>query len=171
MGISRSKNTGDKAQRLEFWKQFRAYAIAHSTKLNLLKPSPPYLTRIEVGDKEDWIELGIFKNNLVKGDPDVDEDRWTGLAVRIYVKYDRVTLFEFLKKRKKEIEKALGYEKEGIVWKKYEKIQHPVQAERSYDWINTDEWEEGFEWLLRTGEKFQDVFPKYLKQYYDQGGE
>ena len=172
MGISRSENTGDKDKYLKVWERFREYANKRGTKLDLPEPPAWYTTSIEIGDKRDWIQLSIFKSKLVEGSPEVEVNRKRGLAVRIYVRNNRVTLFDFLKERQKEIEEKLGYPA-TMVWKRYDVKwqgkQHPLQAERSCDWVNPND--EDFEWLLRTGEKFQEVFPKYLKQYYDQGGE
>ena len=135
----------------EFWEQFRNYAIAHDTKLDLPKPSGWYIVRVEIGDKGDRIELVLHQE---------------AVTTRLYVHKSRVDLFRFLEGRREEIEKDLGYK---IEWKEYRAWPHVVQTWRSCDWVNPND--EDFEWLLRTGEKFQDVFPKYLKQYYDQGGE
>ena len=159
MGISRSKNTGDKDKYLKVWERFREYANKRGTKLNLPEPPNWYITSIEIGDKGDRIELGIFKSRLVEGSPEVEVNRKRGLAVRIYIRNNRVTLFDFLKERQKEIEEKLGYPT-TMVWKRYgvkkNGKQHPLQAERSCDWRTPND--EDFEWLLRTGRSFRMCF-------------
>ena len=147
-------------QQDRFWELLGEYTDEHSTKLNLSKSSSRNRRCVKIGNGEHRIDLGVYKNNLVEADPA------TGMAVVMCVKASEVDLFRFLEGRRGEIEKDLGYE---IVWKEYKAWPHAIQAERSCDWVNPKD--EDFEWLLRTGERFQEVFPKYLKQYYDQGGE
>ena len=157
--MTRKDRIERKTQSLNFWKRLSKYAERRVEKLELSKPYERCQKRsFDIGKNR--IEFALYKNNLVEADPS------TGLAVRLYVKFSDLDLFRFLEGRRGKIKKDLGYR---IVWKEYKAWPHAIQAELSCDWVNPND--EDFEWLLRTGEQFQAVFPKYLKQYYDQGGE
>jgi hypothetical protein len=44
-----------------------------------------------------------------------------------------------------------------------EKKASRIKVSRSGNFEQTEKWEEYFEWMLKETEKFQSVFPRYLK--------
>ena len=138
---------------LNFWEQFKEYTKTRNTKLKLPKPANWYIASVDIGNRRDRIDFVLYKGAVV---------------TRLFVELKRRDLFYFLEGQKDSIENDLGFN--VTTWREY-KSCNLIQAEHPCDWVDSDKREDYFEWLLRTGEKFQDVFPKYLKQYYDQGGE
>ncbi len=147
--VGRSKITDTKAQQLEFWEQFKAYARSHDTKLRLQKSYPQHWTNISIGSSHAHISLTL--NSF-------DE----AIRTELYIP-DNKDAYRFLEKRREEIEKELGYKVEWmeLPGKKASriKVEFPGLIE------NTDEWEKYFAWLQEKAEQFQKVFSKHLKKF------
>ncbi len=146
--VSGSKITDTKAQQLEFWEQFKAYARSHDTKLRLQKSYPQHWTNISIGSSHAHISLTL--NSF-------DE----AIRTELYIP-DNKDVYHFLEERRDEVEKELGYKVEWmeLPGKKASriKVEFPGLIE------NTDEWEKYFAWLQEKAEQFQKVFSKHLKK-------
>ena len=142
---------------LSFREGLKGYAAEHGTKLNLPEPASWYSMNIDIGAAQERVRLNMAKNFT---DPELG---YKGLVVWMHIGSSD-SLYDFLEERKDEIEKALG---EEMLWTKYPTWPHIIQALRPCDWTKPQDAD--FEWLLRTGERFSEVFPKYLEQH-AQGG-
>ena len=70
-------------------------------------------------------------------------------------------MYKQLADHKDEIERDLG---EQVEWMELqEKKASRIKVSRSGNFEQTEKWEEYFEWMLKETEKFQRVFPRYLK--------
>lgn len=147
--VSGSKITDTKAQQLEFWEQFKAYARNHDTSLRLQKSHPQHWTNISIGSSHAHVSLTLNSFDEV-------------IRTELYIP-DNKEVYHFLEQQKSEIEKALGY---SIEWMELPgKKASRIKVEFAGLIDNTDEWEKYFEWLQKTAEQFQDVFGKVLKKY------
>jgi len=147
--VSGSKITDTKAQQLEFWEQFKAYARSHDTNLRLQKSYPQHWTNISIGSSHAHISLTLNSFDEV-------------IRTELYIP-DNKDVYHFLEERKEEIEKELGYK---VEWMELQgkkasriKVEFPGLIE------NTDEWEKYFAWLQEKAEQFQKVFSKHLKKF------
>lgn len=147
--VSGSKITDTKAQQLEFWEQFKAYARSHDTKLRLQKSYPQHWTNISIGSSHAHISLTLNSFDEV-------------IRTELYIP-DNKDVYHFLEARKEEIEKELDYK---VEWMELQgkkasriKVEFPGLIE------NTDEWEKYFAWLQEKAEQFQKVFSKHLKKF------
>ena len=140
--------TDTKLKQLEFWTQFKEYAQQHQTNLHVQKPYPAHWTNISVGSSQATVSLTIQSQ---KGE----------FGTELYIQ-DNKELYEQLLARKNDIESELG---ETLVWMALPgKKASRIKAITIGDLDNKSGWDGYFEWLLRKAEKFQSVFPKYLKQ-------
>ncbi len=71
-------------------------------------------------------------------------------------------LYERLLASKTDIERDLA---EAPQWMALpEKKASRIKVAMAGDFDQKDHWESYFDWMLREAEKFQSVFPKYLKE-------
>ena len=144
---------------LTFREGLQGYATEHGTSLDLPEPTGWYSVGINIGADQEQVRLNMSNSLMAKH----SEFGYRGLLVWMYIG-NSDSLYNFLEGRRDEIEKALG---EGLAWQKYPKWPHSIWAQRPCDWTKPKDAD--FEWLLRTGERFSEVFPKYLEQYYKEG--
>ena len=140
---------------LTFREGLKGYAAEHGTKLNLPEPAGWYSMGIDIGADREQVRLNMSNSLMVKH----AEFGYRGLLVWIYIG-NSDSLYDFLEGRRDEIEKALG---EELAWQKYPKWPHIIWAQHPCDWTKPNDTD--FKWLLRTGERFSEVFPKYLEQH------
>ena len=147
--VSGSKITDIKAQQLEFWEQFKAYARSHDTNFRLQKSRPQHWTNISIGSGHAYISLTLNSFDEV-------------IRTELYIP-DNKDVYRFLEERKEEIEKDLGYK---VEWMELQgKKASRIKVEFSGPIENTDEWESYFAWLQEKAEQFQKVFSKHLKKF------
>jgi hypothetical protein len=143
-----SEPTETKLSQLEFWNKFKDYAEQNKTKLRLRSARPQHWYSLAIGSSIAHMSFTInTQENLI--------------ACEIYIPREK-ELFNQLIENKEAIEKQLGEELKwmGLEGKKASRIK--LSKEAVLD--NTDEWESYFQWLKETGEKFQEVFGKYIKK-------
>lgn len=139
--------TETKLDQLEFWNQFKSYGIQNKTKFHLRKTYPQHWTDISIGSKDAHISLTINSK----------EDLF---ATELYIP-DNKELYAQLLSHKDEIEKELG---EKAEWMELPgKKASRIKTLKTGSFNDKKSWENYFEWFLREAEKFQSVFPKYLK--------
>lgn len=139
--------TDTKIKQLEFWTAFKDYAKKNNTTLRLRKSYPQHWMDISIGSSEAHTALTVnSKENL--------------FGVSIWIN-DNKELFESLLAHKDDIEKEIGekVEYDGKPNKKASSIKVTIEG----DFKNESKWEDYFEWFLKEAEKFNKVFPKYLK--------
>lgn len=133
---------------LEFWNRFKEYAQQHGTKLKFQKTYPQHWTDVSIGSSEAHVVLTI---NSQKSE----------LGVELYIPNNK-ELYERLFAQKNAIELALG---ETPLWMELlGKKASRIKVTMAGDFDDKARWESYSEWLLREAEKFQSVFPKYLKE-------
>lgn len=149
--VRNSTETGEltetKVKQLEFWTQFKEYVKRNNTKIRLQKSYPQHWTNISVGSSDAHISLTINSREGMFG-------------TELYIP-DNKELYKKLLEHKDEIESKLD---EKPTWmelpgKKASRIR--VLVPGSFD--DEKKWEESFAWLLKEAEKFQKVFPQYLR--------
>lgn len=139
--------TDTKVKQLEFWNLLKEYAKRSYPKIRLQKSYPKHWTNISIGNSGAYISLTINSRENLFG-------------TELYVP-DNKELYRQLADHKDEIENELG---EKVEWMELqEKKASRIKVSRSGNFEQAEKWEEYFEWMLRETEKFQNVFPRYLK--------
>lgn len=139
--------TDTKLTQLEFWTQFIRYAKDSNTSLRIgRKPRAQHWYNISFGTSLCNIALTI---NTQKND----------IACSIYIT-DSIELFNKFNDNKEVIEKELGLtlDWEELEGKKATRITKGFRADIS----EQESWNDYFNWLHNTAEKFSKVFPKYF---------
>ena len=144
----KSELTETKILQLEFWNKFKEYAQNNSSKLKLRKAYPQHWYDLSFGNSESHISLTISsRNNFI--------------ATEIYIP-DSKKLFYGLEKYKNNIEQELNVK---LKWMALEnKKASRIKLSKEADVDQAKNWEEYFEWLKITAEKFQTVFIKYTRK-------
>ncbi|MCK5466062.1 DUF4268 domain-containing protein [Candidatus Parcubacteria bacterium] len=144
----KSELTETKTLQLEFWNKFKEYAQNNSSKLKLRKTYPQHWYDLSFGSSEAHISLSISsRNNFI--------------ATEIYIP-DSKKLFYGLEKYKNNIEQELNTK---LKWMALEnKKASRIKLSKEVDVNQIENWEEYFEWMRITAEKFQKVFAKYTKK-------
>ncbi len=144
----KSELTETKTLQLEFWNKFKEYAQNNSFKLKLRKTSPQHWYDLSFGSSEAHISLTInSRDNLI--------------ATEIYIPDSKKMFFD-LEEHKKNIEQELNAE---LKWMSLEnKKASRIKLSKEADINQIESWEEYFEWMKTTAEKFQKVFTKYTKK-------
>ena len=132
---------------LEFWTQFKRFALEKKSPISLQKPSPQHWAYISIGSAEACMSLTI---NSVKG----------VIGCEVYI-YNNKALYAQLLAHKEEIEGELG---EQAKWMELPgKKASRIKVSKSVDFNDKGKWMEQFSWLLKEAEKLHQTFPKYLK--------
>jgi hypothetical protein len=136
-----------KLNQLEFWNSLREYGKANNSKLRFQKPFPQSWTNLSIGDSDAHLSLTINSTE-------------NQFRTELYIPNNK-DLFAKLLSQKSPIEAELGQSAEWmeLPGKKASRIRISMQG----DFENKDNWESYFAWLIREAEKFQAVFPKYVK--------
>jgi hypothetical protein len=147
---TKSGLTDTKVMQYNFWNDFKEYAKENSKKLRLRKTRPQHWYDLSIGSSEAHIALTI--------NTQIDE-----IGCEIYIQ-DNKDLYEYLKRKKEEIENQLG---ENLSWQKLEnkkasRIKLSLSGKISE---NNEQNKELFDWLIEKAEKFQDIFGKYLREF------
>jgi hypothetical protein len=147
---TKSGLTDTKVMQYNFWNDFKEYAKENSKKLRLRKTRPQHWYDLSIGSSEAHIALTI-NTQIVE------------IGCEIYIQ-DNKDLYEYLKRKKEEIENQLG---ENLSWQKLEnkkasRIKLSLSGKISE---NNEQNKELFDWLIEKAEKFQDIFGKYLREF------
>lgn len=132
---------------IDFWNKFKEYALSKGTKLKLRKERPQHWYDISLGSANAHISLTINSRDDLMG-------------CEIYIS-DSKELFYWLKNKEEEIEKELGFSLEWMALE--DKKASRIKVVRSADIDKIENWEQYFNWLKETAEKFHNVFGKYIK--------
>ena len=141
-----SNLTETKVLQLDFWNQFKEYAQNNSSQLKLRKAYPQHWYDISIGNSKAYISLTAnSQTNLI--------------ACEIYIP-DSKDLFYELETNKNKIEEELQAELEWMALdgKKASRIKLSNDA----DIYQKDRWDQYFDWLMITAEKFQTVFGQHI---------
>lgn len=139
--------TAVKLKQLEFWTQLKEYAKQRQTTLRFQKSYPQHWTNVSIGSSDAHIALTV-------------NSREGTIGTEIYIPKNK-DLYAKLFERKEEIETELG---ETAIWmplpdKKASRIRLSVPGSLE----DEGSWEKYFELMLGTAEKFQRVFPKFIR--------
>lgn len=139
--------TDTKVRQLEFWTRFKDYVRQRNTKMRLQKSYPQHWTNISIGSSDAHAALTVNSRDGVFG-------------AELWIPANK-DLFHRLYAQKSVIESEFG---EELEWMELpEKKGSRVRILVPGDFDNEANWESYFEWMLNQAEKFQRVFPKYLK--------
>lgn len=142
---TRTALTDTKLKQLEFWTRFKEYGKENGTKLRFRKADPQHWMNVSIGHSNLHVSLTI-------------NSREGQIGVEVYIP-DNKELFATLLEHKESIETGVGQKLEWMELS--EKKASRVKLSRAGNFEDESKWEEYFEWLLRTAEKFKEVFPKY----------
>lgn len=142
--------TDTKVLQLEFWNKFKEYSEDRNSKLRLRKTRPQHWYDISIGNSNCHIALTINSFQDI-------------ISVEIYIG-DSKKMFNSLEKYKEDIERDLDAVSK-LEWMPLEgKKASRIKLSRQGNISDSSNWEEYFEWLKKTAEKFQEVFPEYIKK-------
>ena len=140
--------TETKLLQLEFWNKFKEFAQNNNTKLRLKGTRPQHWYTVAIGSSIAHMSYTV-------------NTREKQIGCEIYIPKEK-NLFHELLKYKEEIEKALNLR---IEWMELpSKNASRIKVTYSANIEDTNNWESYFSWMKDTGEKFQSVFGKYIKQ-------
>ena len=140
--------TDTKLLQLDFWNKFKEYAQVNNSKLKLRKANPQHWYNVSFGSSDAYMGLTINSQS-------------NQIACEIYIP-DSKKLFYELEKQKEKIEQELNMKLEWMALEGKKASRTKVVYEADID--NTEEWDEYFEWMQITAEKFQKVFIKYTRK-------
>ncbi len=140
--------TDTKLKQLAFWDKFKSFVQGKNDSIRLQTPKPQSWYVISIGSSEANIVLTInSRENLLVCVISINKNK---------------DLFDFLKKKKDEIEKEIG---ESAIWR--DDLAYPqIFIEKNVPGIfNIEKTEEYFEWFYEKTLLFQKVFRKYIKEF------
>lgn len=136
-----------KIKQLEFWTQFKEFSRERQTKLHLQKSYPQHWTNISIGTSVAHVSLTIHSLENQFG-------------VELYIPRDK-GLYQKLVNHKEEIEAEIG---EKAIWMELSgKKASRVRILHAGNFEDATKWDDSFEWLISEAEKFQRIFPKYIR--------
>ena len=142
-----SEFTDTKIKQLEFWNLFKDFAKQNNTTLRFQKSYPQHWTIISIGNSDCHISLTINSRENLYG-------------CEIYIPNNK-DLYQKFFEQKQEIEAELDM---GLEWMELsEKKASRIKTSIIGDFEDESSWEDIFEWMKITGEKFKRVFPRYIK--------
>lgn len=138
--------------REEFWTAFRDRIEDTKTPLSSRKPYPSHYYSNPIG-------IGGYHMSF-----HIDESE-EELALELIFE-DDAEGFEQLRDRSEELEAELGV---NLYWGELRetrtgKMRSELGVKRNADIENRDQWDEYFDWMLKQGKRFHDVFPERLRQ-------
>lgn len=136
-----------KLLQLEFWNQFKDYAESKNTTLRLRGTRPQHWYSVAIGSSEAHMAYTVNTQD-------------NKIGCEIYIP-DSKELFNNLEQNKLDIEREIG---SRLEWMKLEgKKASRIKISIDGDITQKEEWEKYFDWMKKIGEKFQNVFYKYLR--------
>lgn len=151
--IKKSTTQSDLSDRrlmqLEFWTQFKEYAISHHSNLPLRKAHPKHWYDISIGTSKSHLCLIV----------DVDNEQ---VRCDFYIANSK-PLFKALLENKAAIEDSLS--DHDLEWIELEgKKACQIRAVHDIDLRNNGNWEKSFQWLIETAQQFKTAFAEQMKE-------
>jgi len=144
-----SQLTDRRLMQLEFWNQFKEFASEHKSTLRLRKPFAQHWYDISVGNSKAHLSLIV----------DADNEQ---IRCEFYIP-DSKALFKALYDNKEQIEAK--FSKYKLEWMELEgKKASRIRTTLEMDLESRDNWEKCFQWLMTTGQDFQNVFSLIIKK-------
>lgn len=144
-----SNLTDTKILQLDFWKKFKEFAENKNSRIRLRKPYPQHWYDISFGFSDAHISLTINTQS-------------NNIGCEIYIPNKKQIFTELKEKYKERIEDKLN---EKLNWMDLSgKKASRIKISKEADIEDTDKWESYFEWLINQAERFQKVFPKFIRQ-------
>lgn len=145
-GVQDGDLTETKTKQLEFWQQFKEFAVNNHSNLKLRNPRPqPYLD-VTLGRSDCYLSLVVdSREDLVR--------------CELYIPNSK-DLYQILFSRKEEIEKQLGIP-EQIEWMELPaKKASRIKATHSFQFRDPATWQTALAWLADVTIRFKKVFSK-----------
>ena len=131
-------------KQLKFWNAFKKYATENKTTLHIKHTNPSRAINALTGNSDYRIWLIIDKNTM---------------TCEFCIPNNK-GLFLVLLEQKEAIEKDIGVSMKWSELPNYKVSRITISSKT--DFQKENKWEEYFEWMQTTGEKFQKVFAKYI---------
>ncbi len=139
--------SGAKLKDLNFWQGFVDYCKRNRTTFSMRKALP-----------QQWYDLSLGSNgNLIR----LTVSQHGDLNCSLYINNNK-ELFNELYANKDNIETLLGY---SVIWDYKENrgaSSVDLKCNFNVDW-DSENYDESYEWLMKTAENFKKVFKKFLK--------
>ncbi|MBN1233295.1 MAG: DUF4268 domain-containing protein [Candidatus Coatesbacteria bacterium] len=142
----RGDMTETENNRLSFWTEFREYIVKKDTKTSFSKPKPIHYYTFNIGKKNVNIDLVLRT-----------KDRALDCGLDTYDK----PLFDFLEKKKHEIEEEIG---EKLEWKDSTPQKRIIKRKYVSD-VYDKERQNNFNWFYENIVLFRKVFIKYIEEF------
>jgi hypothetical protein len=137
-----------KLLQLQLWSRFTESIANTTTTLRLQRPRPQHWYDLAIGSSVAHIALTMNTQDKTMG-------------CELYIPREK-KLFAALASHKEAIEKEFG---EQLEWMELPgKKASRIKVSRDADIENEERWDDFFKWLKEKAERFQAVFPKYMKQ-------
>lgn len=137
-----------KLLQLQFWNRFKESIANTKTTLRLRSPRPQHWYNLAIGSSVAHMALTINTQDKTMG-------------CELYIPREK-KLFAALTSHKEAIEREFG---EQLEWMElHGKKASRIKVSRDADIENEEGWDDLFKWLKEKAERFQAVFPKYMKQ-------
>jgi len=132
---------------LEFWTEFKEYLQAKKSFLKPRKPRAQHWYDISIGNSKAHLSLTIVSNQNL-------------MTTAIYIP-DSKELYYKLEQNKEDIEKELNF---TLEWMPLEnkKASRITFSKNNVDILDTENWNEYFEWFKSKSEDIHKVFNKYI---------
>ncbi len=145
--VGNGEFTETKLRQLKFWNALRDFAKQNNSTLRFQKGLPQYWLNMSIGTSAAHVSLSINSRENLYG-------------VELWIS-DNKELYAKLFAQKDSIEQELS---EKLEWMELpDKKASRIKISYGGDFNREDNWESDFNWLIHIAEKFQKVFPKYLK--------
>ena len=138
-----------KTLQYDFWKAFESYIKESKSILKTSGAFPQHWLDCRIGTSKAHVSFTI--------------NTGTGkIGCELYMSgYDPKAVFNDLMAKKDEIEKELG---QNLLWMELpDRHASRIKLEREFDIENKELYTATFEWLKDYGERFQNIFLRYLK--------
>lgn len=140
--------TDTKLLQLDFWEKLKETGENRNSKIKFRGPRPQHWYTFSVGSSKAHLAFAVNSK----------EDY---ISCELFIREDQ-NLFRKLKERKEEVEGRIG---EALEWQELESRKGSrIRTTKNIDFTKKENWEECFDWLIKKGEKFLQVFGDYLKK-------
>jgi hypothetical protein len=140
--------TDTKLQQLDFWNKFKNSVRKKDTRIRLRTPRPQHWYNVSMGSSDAHVALTI-------------NSRENMIGCEIYIIRSK-ELFNFLRKKKDEIEKEIGETIEWVDAAVASRIKIKKEVSRVFDQVEAEKY---FAWLYDKTILFQKIFSKYFKEF------
>ena len=141
-----SEITGMRLTDLRFWQGFNDYCLEYKTTFSLRKAQPHHWYSFAIGSSDCHISLTVIKSGEI--------------ACSLWIN-DNKDFYNKLVSNKDDIEREIGY---SLIWD-YKEGSKASSVDVKCDFkvdLTSNDFSDGYKWLLTKAEDFKRVFKKYI---------